>query len=317
MCGSLPTQRATARTGAEERGRIHARDLAGESPGQVWAGENPHDVAARRAGGIGPSRLLHPALLRQPARRALVKSSRKPVASSDMRPEVGGCRAPRVRRWAGPPPPAPRRTPTACPIRRCRDGHRWRRPRVVVVHSSGKCPRRTAGRRAPTANPRGRCRPTARFSAPTPKLLVRAGHEPGPHRSPTTGRALRGGSGGVGPAAGGSARPVGSPPDPVVVIPSWGVQLLLGPAAARRHGAEHPYVSLSAAPRLSSPPIPACYSSGERFVGAEPPGFHRHPARSAGFVVQVHVPVGSAGNATPPGMSRRGSCGDRPRRERP
>ena len=73
-------------------GRIHARDLAGESPGQVWAGENPHDVAARRAGGIGPSRLLHPALLRQPARRALVKSSRKPVASSDLRPEVGGWR---------------------------------------------------------------------------------------------------------------------------------------------------------------------------------------------------------------------------------
>ena len=84
-----------------------------------------------------------------------------------------------------------------------------------------ECPRRTAGRRAPTANPRGRCRPTATFSAPTPKLLVRAGHEPGPHRSPTTGRALRGGSGGVGHAAGGSARPVGSPPDPVVVIPSW------------------------------------------------------------------------------------------------
>ena len=191
LCGHC-RRSVRRRAQAPRKGRIHARDLAGESPGQVWAGENPHDVAARRAGGIGPSRLLHPALLRQPARRALVKSSRKPVASSDMRPEVGGCRAPRVRRWAGPPPPAPRRTSTACPIRRCRDGHRWRRPRVVVVDSSGKCPRRTAGRRAPTANPRGRCRPTARFSAPTPKLLVRAGHEPGPHRSPTTGRAQRG-----------------------------------------------------------------------------------------------------------------------------
>jgi len=61
---SLPMQRA-ARDRAEGQGACMSEIPRIRSPSQVWAGIHAHDAAGPSGGSTGPSRLLHPAPLRQ------------------------------------------------------------------------------------------------------------------------------------------------------------------------------------------------------------------------------------------------------------